>query len=389
MGIAGKAGDLAFMAFTAGLGVATIYLSATFSVNVYRGLAWHNAQPKKNENVDLEVNHKDPSTSTVARRSYAAALKTGHASGVRSEGNSESGLQIMPQNQLVAMHNSLKEMETQLIKLKAAITFLSTKIDMLSAGGNRVVRNKTKIGPNPLDLDKGKRKIGFSLLPITRSKRVWLVKRKSGLFKVGSTSGINVETSVMECHSPQVTHDRLIVDIKPLVPKEIMAPSSELKENGVLPKSEGDVRPVEVVHKGSLEVKGLDVIPLERTNGVAKEVWDLNMGLASVSCVKECLESGVQLDTGSGDNVASLVSLPPIADWILPKVNEIQQFVGISHGGCEDQFKELITAIEASHALETKSSFKKSRELQRLSWAINYNAKGGSSTRGKFKGRAL
>ncbi|KAJ0048293.1 hypothetical protein Pint_15354 [Pistacia integerrima] len=44
MGVASKAGDLIFKAFTAGLGVATIYLTATFSVNVYRGLAWHNAQ---------------------------------------------------------------------------------------------------------------------------------------------------------------------------------------------------------------------------------------------------------------------------------------------------------------------------------------------------------
>ncbi|CAA0836091.1 Unknown protein [Striga hermonthica] len=41
---ANKIGDWAFRAFTAGLGVATIYLAATFSVNVYRGLAWHSAQ---------------------------------------------------------------------------------------------------------------------------------------------------------------------------------------------------------------------------------------------------------------------------------------------------------------------------------------------------------
>ncbi|KAK2965155.1 hypothetical protein RJ640_005318 [Escallonia rubra] len=44
MGVARKAGDWAFKAFTAGLGVATVYLTATFSVNVYRGLAWHKAQ---------------------------------------------------------------------------------------------------------------------------------------------------------------------------------------------------------------------------------------------------------------------------------------------------------------------------------------------------------
>ncbi|KAG2327958.1 hypothetical protein Bca52824_010686 [Brassica carinata] len=44
MGIVSKAGEWSFKAFTAGLGFATIYLTATFSVNVYRGLSWHNAQ---------------------------------------------------------------------------------------------------------------------------------------------------------------------------------------------------------------------------------------------------------------------------------------------------------------------------------------------------------
>uniref|UniRef100_K4AHD0 Uncharacterized protein n=4 Tax=Panicoideae TaxID=147369 RepID=K4AHD0_SETIT len=39
-------GDLAFKALTAGLGVATLYLAATFSVNVYRGLSWHSEQSK-------------------------------------------------------------------------------------------------------------------------------------------------------------------------------------------------------------------------------------------------------------------------------------------------------------------------------------------------------
>ncbi|KAJ4895628.1 Uncharacterized protein Rs2_22422 [Raphanus sativus] len=46
MGIVSKAGDWSFKAFTAGLGFATIYLTATFSVNVYRGLSWHNSQSK-------------------------------------------------------------------------------------------------------------------------------------------------------------------------------------------------------------------------------------------------------------------------------------------------------------------------------------------------------
>ncbi|PKU62234.1 hypothetical protein MA16_Dca027087 [Dendrobium catenatum] len=37
-------GDVAYKAFTAGLGAATIYLAVTFSINVYRGLSWHTSQ---------------------------------------------------------------------------------------------------------------------------------------------------------------------------------------------------------------------------------------------------------------------------------------------------------------------------------------------------------
>ncbi|KMT10488.1 hypothetical protein BVRB_5g116120 [Beta vulgaris subsp. vulgaris] len=49
MGIGSKVGDLVFKGFTASLGLATIYLTATFSANVYRGLSWHNAQSKLNQ----------------------------------------------------------------------------------------------------------------------------------------------------------------------------------------------------------------------------------------------------------------------------------------------------------------------------------------------------
>ncbi|KAL5813973.1 hypothetical protein ACOSQ4_024614 [Xanthoceras sorbifolium] len=49
MGLARKAGDWVFKGFTAGLGLATIYLTATFSVNVYRGISWHNSQSKLEE----------------------------------------------------------------------------------------------------------------------------------------------------------------------------------------------------------------------------------------------------------------------------------------------------------------------------------------------------
>jgi hypothetical protein len=57
MGIASKAGDWTFKAFTAGLGVTTIYLAATFSVNVYRGLSWHNAQSVTNSSMALTTFH--------------------------------------------------------------------------------------------------------------------------------------------------------------------------------------------------------------------------------------------------------------------------------------------------------------------------------------------
>ncbi|KAL5209727.1 hypothetical protein ABZP36_005350 [Zizania latifolia] len=44
--------DVAFKALTAGLGVATLYLAATFSVNVYRGLSWHSEQSVSKQTLD-------------------------------------------------------------------------------------------------------------------------------------------------------------------------------------------------------------------------------------------------------------------------------------------------------------------------------------------------
>ncbi|XP_041008135.1 uncharacterized protein LOC121252509 [Juglans microcarpa x Juglans regia] len=190
------------------------------------------------------------------------------------------------------------------------------KIDLLSAGSNKVVRNKPKIGLNPLISYNGKRKIRFVPIPITRSRRVWRVKRKTGLFEVGSTWGIGIETFVMECPSPQVTQERPIVGVTPLVnvlPEKTMAPTSKLKENGVTPRSEGDVGSIEVAHKGSPEVKGLAAnsespmvtitLPLESTNGVVEEVRDLTIGLSLVPCEDKCLGPGVQLGTVSGEDV--------------------------------------------------------------------------------------
>ncbi|KAF5481648.1 hypothetical protein F2P56_002285 [Juglans regia] len=121
--------------------------------------------------------------------------------------------------------------------------------------------------------------------------------------------------------------------------------------------------------------------------------------LALVPHVEEGLESGAHSSTVAGDNVVPLIYLPPIndiagstSDWILNEDNGFLQTLGLSYGEqgeYEDQFKTLLTAIKTSHALEIKSKFKKSRELKNLSWAINYDTKEGSSSRGKGKGRAL
>ncbi|KNA12034.1 hypothetical protein SOVF_129470 [Spinacia oleracea] len=54
MGVASRVGDWAFKGFTATLGLATIYLTTTFSLNVYKGLAWHNAQSKLKEEEQQE-----------------------------------------------------------------------------------------------------------------------------------------------------------------------------------------------------------------------------------------------------------------------------------------------------------------------------------------------
>ncbi|KAL5722407.1 hypothetical protein ACHQM5_005931 [Ranunculus cassubicifolius] len=47
MSTAAKVGNWTFKAFTAGLGLTTIYLTATFSLNVYNGISWHKQQQSK------------------------------------------------------------------------------------------------------------------------------------------------------------------------------------------------------------------------------------------------------------------------------------------------------------------------------------------------------
>ncbi|KAF5443230.1 hypothetical protein F2P56_035805 [Juglans regia] len=86
-----------------------------------------------------------------------------------------------------------------------------------------------------------------------------------------------------------------------------------------------------------------------------------------------------------------LCTLPPSStygscssNWVFKKVEEIQDVIGISFGGYEEQFKALLIAIEASHS---KSATKRDRELKRLTCSINYDVKEGSGGRDRSKGR--
>ncbi|KAK9119568.1 hypothetical protein Scep_017661 [Stephania cephalantha] len=53
-GVVSKVGDWAFKGFTAGLGLATIYLAGTFSINMYRGFTWHNSNSQSESKPENE-----------------------------------------------------------------------------------------------------------------------------------------------------------------------------------------------------------------------------------------------------------------------------------------------------------------------------------------------
>lgn len=52
-------------------------------------------------------------------------------------------------------------------------------------------------------------------------------------------------------------------------------------------------------------------------------------------------------------------------DWILHKVKETQQFVGLNCDGFEEQFMTLFTAVEVAHAQGNKLS-KKNRAKETI-----------------------
>lgn len=74
------------------------------------------------------------------------------------------------------------------------------------------------------------------------------------------------------------------------------------------------------------------------------------------------------------------------SDWVLKKVEEVQECLGISCVGFEEQLKALLIAIEARRSKALKSTVKRDRELNCLKSFINYDNEG-SVGRYRLKGR--
>lgn len=83
------------------------------------------------------------------------------------------------------------------------------------------------------------------------------------------------------------------------------------------------------------------------------------------------------------------------SDWVIQKVKTFCHVAGLSCEGFEDKMMALFTAIEASrqHIVLTSSPSSLSqslnrghRELKRLACSINYDHKGGHSSKGKKRG---
>ncbi|KAG6652954.1 hypothetical protein CIPAW_05G041700 [Carya illinoinensis] len=167
--------------------------------------------------------------------------------------------------------------------------------------------------------------------------------------------------------------------------------------------SELVVKSVDHVNRAEgAEVIGENGIGIEGSDSDVEEVPSTflnNSGLLmvvgrgddSVSC-----ESGELVESGEDLSPVPLSSFNPelewpcnSSDWVLRKVEEIRDCVGISCEGFEEQFRALLIAIEAGQPALAKSAAKKERELKRLEFSINYKSRDGCGWRDKGKERAV
>ncbi|KAG6703730.1 hypothetical protein I3842_07G100400 [Carya illinoinensis] len=72
-------------------------------------------------------------------------------------------------------------------------------------------------------------------------------------------------------------------------------------------------------------------------------------------------------------------------DWVLRKVKEIRNCVGISCDGFEEQFRALRIAIKVGQFALARSTSKKERELKRLECIINYKSRKGVPSKTKAR----
>lgn len=140
------------------------------------------------------------------RCSYAEVLNIGLASVTQiadrsKKKSNDKDLQPLPiahQKESDDMYYTLKEMQNQLTELEVKIVMLSTKLKGLgipkdngvirpNKGGSSVISD----GPNEKirNGSKGTKKVGSSLVSLSRHRQVCQVKRRSrsSTFKVGST----------------------------------------------------------------------------------------------------------------------------------------------------------------------------------------------------------
>jgi len=80
-------------------------------------------------------------------------------------------------------------------------------------------------------------------------------------------------------------------------------------------------------------------------------------------------------------------------NWVLQMLEEFSHFVGLSCDGFEGRLSSLFSDIIANHDAKVASSRLKVgkkgvREINSLVSSINYDARNGSASRGRNKGRA-
>ncbi|XP_040989014.1 uncharacterized protein LOC121236643 [Juglans microcarpa x Juglans regia] len=157
----------------------------------------------------------------------------------------------------------------------------------------------------------------------------------------------------------------------------------ELSRSTTVNSDEGYLSDAKLVYAQPREEKGL-ILSVSSQKGSMEFVE----AIVSLSCDDRAgvLEEGSE---GLKGSISSVEEVPCLewpcnsSDWVLRKVEEIRDVVGISCHGFEEHFRALLIAIEAGQPALAKSAAKKERELKRLECSITYKSKDESVWREK------